>query len=803
MYYVSSALNSLQSRERVKARRWLAGASSLALTMAFATAGLAQNSEPPTPSGQATPPAAVPAPQAAPDNGAQIGEVIVTARRVQEKLQDIPASVSAVTGEQVARMATLSDLQSMVSGVTFETFGPIPTVGIRGFGNRTSAGVTTISTVGIFEDGVFVAPPLATLINRVDTDRVEVAKGPQSTLYGRSSFTGAINTVSNDPAHTLSGYLEGGGGGSSVHGEGLWDVRGAVSVPINDTLSIRFFGLREERDGYTYDSVTKNRGDGYDRTIGRVKVLWQPTDNFTARVTGTVIHDNEPLGVVHSGRTSPPLGQSVIFGDPFNPAVQAAQTFGKTVWDASYVLPQTGKTSGAEGTVDLRYKTPIGEFASLTDYQHASQELRLSLDLTPLSIANGDTPFVENRWSQEFRLSNQIGRLHYIVGLYYLQTSDRQSGGKLLNMQKPFVTFGPGALLYDLAGFKAIYEPVDTNTQAYAAFGQLGYDITDKLNLTVGIRQGRDRLSGLTSETILTRTNFLIPAVPPVERQGTFDATTGSANLSYKIQPNVIGYVSYSRGDSPGGLNTGATAAVNYLPQKVDAYEVGLKSQLLNRRLQLNVALFDNEYSQLQLTQDIFYNGALNPLVTNAANARGRGIDLDSIAVLSKNWRFGLQYTYVDSKITSYTIPPAPAPQVDLTGVPLVRSPHNSANVSATYTKEIGPGKLELTAEETYTSAYTNDYQGVPAGTAYPGIPGVLAPGITTSQVLALYRTPGYALTNLNASYSWNQWELSAYVRNLTNHQYIAAVIAFDTVSYPQEVPGEPQTFGASLKYKF
>lgn len=778
--------------------KWAAGTSCLALAVAFATPVAAQVSQSASAPGGA-PPAAAPRG----NNGHTIEEVVVTARRVRERLQDIPASVAAITGERVAAMATLSDLQSMVSGVTFQTFGPIPTIGIRGYGNRTQVGTALNSTVGVFEDGVFVSPPLVTLINRADIDRVEVAKGPQSTLFGRSSFTGAINVVSTDPAKKLSGYIDAGGGGSSVHGDTLWHVRGAVSVPITDTLSIRLFGTEEKRDGYTYDSVTDRHGGGYDHKIGRVRVLWHPNDIVTARLTGTIIGDNEPLAVVHSGRNIPPLGEGVLLGDPFNPAVQAAQVFGRTVWDGIYPSTLSGKTNAEQVTLDLRVKTSIGEFASLTDYQHSDQNLRLSLDLTRLNIADGYTPFNEHRFSQEFRLSNKLGRFSYIAGLYALYNTDAISGGQSVHLSEPAIVAGPGSSLYDFAGVKAIYEPSYIRTNAYAAFAQLGYDITDRLNLTLGIREGRDELSGPTAEYLQTLSDFLIPVVPRTSRKGDFNATTGSANLSYKIARDVIAYASYSRGDSPGGLNLAGAATLNYAPQKVNAYEVGLKSQLFDHHLQLDAALFDNQYTQLQLNQDVFFHGALNSLITNAAAARGRGLDIDSVAVLSDNWRVGLQYTYADSKITSYDVPLPPAPQVDFTGVPLVRSPKHSLNGSVTYSTDVGPGRLSLTAEESYTSSYTNDYQGVPAGTAYPGIPGSLLPGVTAKQVLALYRTPGYALTNLNASYSWKNWELSGYARNLFNHQYIAAVLGFDAVTYPQELPGEPQTYEISLKYKF
>jgi iron complex outermembrane recepter protein len=759
-------------------------ASPLALVMALAMPGIAyaQNEA-----------------AAVADEG-QIADIVVTARRTEERLQDIPASVSAITGDDVAKMNSLSDIQSQVSGVTFKTFGPIPVVGIRGFGSRSQAGVATTSTVGIFQDGVFVSPPLTSLISRVDTGRVEVAKGPQSTLYGRASFTGAINVVSNDPEKEFGGYLEAGYGRSGVGGENLWSVKGAASIPLGDTLSVRVFGLREKRDGYTLDRVTGNRGAGYDRKIGRIRLLWEPSEAVTARLTGTIMRDNIPLGLVHSGRTRAPLGNGVIFGNtipPVGPTVAAALVFGNTVWDAIYVQPQSGKTRGEQVTLDLRFQTPMGELASLTDYQHSSQKILTSIDLTRLNIVRGNTPFEEKRWSQELRLSNKTGQFSYLVGLYFLNIKAEQGGGKAFDLNSPFARFGPGAFLFDrglgnnpFLRVDALFQPVYTETNAYAAFGQLGYDITDALNLTVGIRHARDELRGTAGSAFRRVTGALLPTVPITFRKAAFNATTGSVNLSYKIAPDVIAYGSFSKGNSPGGLNSGGAALINFGPQKVDAYELGFKSKLLDRRLQLNVALFNNTYKDIQITQNTLINGALTGLITNAGKARGRGVDLDVVAAVSSNLRLGLQYTYAKSKITQFNLLPAPALQVNFTGAPLVRSPKHSLNASATFTQEIGPGKLQFTAEESYSSSYTNDYQGA-AATA------------TTPQVLALYRTPGYATTNLNASYSWSNWEVSAYVRNLANKQYIAAVLGFNAVDYPQEVPGEPRTFGASLKFKF
>jgi iron complex outermembrane receptor protein len=792
MFTFKTESSALLQLERSKSTRWMARSSvlTMALASAYPAPGFAQTASAP----------AAAAAQAAPDAPAQIETIVVTARRVSERVQEIPASVSAITGDKIANMTSLADLQSLVSGVTFKTFGPIPTVGIRGFGNRTVAGNTTNSTVGIFQDGVFVAPPLVVIASRIDTERVEVAKGPQSTLYGRSSFTGAINIVSNDPEKEFSGYVDAGYGASSVAGENLWHVRGAVSVPVSDKLSVRFFGLREARDGYTYDSANGNRGNSYDREIGRVKVLWKPNEDISARLTLTAIKDNLPLGLVHSGRnpaTAAPGGvQQVIFGNNANPAVPAAITYGKDVWDATnqYALPVSGKTKGQQATLDLRFQTPIGELASLTDFQHSEQDLKVSLDLTPLNIVRGDTPFEEWRASQELRLSNKVGPLSYLAGAYFLHSRNQQAGNDGPDFNHPSILLSPGALLYDNPFIRrnAIYQPSNLRTKAYAVFGQLGYDITEQLNLTLGLRRGQEDLSGSAGTFFGTIAGAIIPAPPMTYREAEFKATTGNVNLSYKFTPDIIGYASYSKGNSPGGFNSGAFAAAqfNYAPQQVDAYEIGVKSQLLNRRLQLNAALFNNQYSDLHLTQNTFVSGALVSRITNAGKARGRGLDLDAVGVLSQEWRVGMQYTYADSRITRYDLLPLPALQVDFTGVPLVRSPKHSANASVTYRKMIGPGRLSLTAEQNYSASYTNDYQGVPATATAP-------------QQLVLYRTPGYATTNFNGSYSWGDWTVSGFVRNAFNRQYIASVLAFDAVSYPQELPGEPRTYGLSLKYKF
>ncbi len=773
--------------------RQAACSSALALAVALASPVFAQTATAQTAAAAAD----------AESDGGKIAEIIVTARRVEERLQDIPASVAAITADQLAGMQGLSDVQGLVSGVTFQSLGPVPVVGIRGFGNRSQAGNPSNSAVGIFQDGVFVASALTTVINRTDTERLEIAKGPQSTLYGRSSFTGAFNIVTPDPDDTLSGYADVGYGASSVESENLWRAQLAVSVPLSDTMSIRLYGLGEERDGYAVDRTTGIRSGGYDRQVLRAKLLWEPNDVVTARLSGTILRDDTPFAFVNAGKVLPPLGRNIVFINPTSPASRAQVAFFNSVWETRLTTPQHAKIKGDQVTLDLRFETPLGEVASLTDYQRATLDPFFSLDVTRLNWANGSSPYYETRRSQELRLSRDTGQLSFLAGLYYLESDVEQGGGKSLNLATPFATFGPGSLQLDLARINANYQPAYTRTRAVAGFGQIGYDISDQLNLTAGLRYGVDKISGTAGVALRNLAGIVINSAPITFRSAEFNATTGNVNLSYKFTPDVNFYGSYSRGNSPGGLNTGAAALINYGPQNVDAFELGMKSLLLDRRLQLNLAAFENRYQDLQLTQNLIVNGALTGLVTNAAEARGRGFDVDAIAIVSPSLRLGLQYTYVDSKITAYTVPPPPAPQINLKGVPLVRSPKHSFNASITYSQDLGPGRFEVALEENYTASYTNDYLGVPAGTAYPGIPGVLPAGVTTGQVLELFPTKAYALTNLKTSYGWNNWEVNGSVRNLTNKQYIAAVLAFDLVTLPLETPGRPRTYEVGLRYKF
>jgi iron complex outermembrane receptor protein len=763
--------------------------------------------------------------QAAENDGAQIQELVVTARRVEERLQDIPASVSAVAGAQLAQVKSLQDIQGMVPGLVMKTFGPLPSISLRGYGNRPQL-FGTNSSVGIYEDGVYLSPYLVALSTSLDVARIEVAKGPQSTLYGRSSLAGAINVVTPDPSQTPEGFAEVGyGGASGGSGENLYHAKLVLSGPLTDTLSGRLALVRMQRDGYVYDPVTRYRGLGYNRTGARLKLMWQPNDDLKVRLGVSIIHDDAPRGETLTDRVIPPLGN--LPGTTPNPLNLAANQAilasfnGRSVWQSRFTQDQVGKINGQDGTLDIRYNTPFGELASLSNYQRTKSNLNSNADLV---AASADVILVtdEERYSQEFRLSGKSGALSYLAGGYYLWSNfENGRPGATVDRTGALVVFKPGSAPYDLLNVYSQLAPGNVKTKAIAAFAQVGYDVTDKLNITAGIRESQDKISGVAANYFVLRNGALVTRLAPLQRRAKFKALTGSAIASYKVMPDVLVYASYGRGDSPGGLQ-GTTVTLpaaslqNFRPQKVDAFEVGLKSQFLDRRVQLNVALFDNEYKDLQIVrnQNVQVPGTTTvvgqQLTVNAGQSHGRGVDADLLFVINSNWRANASYTYSDSKIDKYDLNPADPSLLDLTGISLYRAPKHTAAAGVTYSADLGEGQLSITADANYTSSYINDTGGFVRGVAYPGrpagaIPGqpAVAPGVTTSQVLFLARTKGYSLFNLSSSYTTGPWQVSAYVRNLLNKQYIAVVAAGDPANRVGGSPGEPRTFEVSLKRTF
>ncbi len=720
-------------------------------------------------------------PAASPNS--QIEDIVVTARRRAESLQDVPASVVAVTADQLAETGAqrLTDIQSMVPGLVFKNFGPgLSVVSLRGSGNRLGSG----STVGVFQDGIVLSGSQLAK-GAIDLERVEVAKGPQSTLYGRATMAGAINFVTKDPTTDFEGSAEIGIGGSSAGSEKLWHGRLILSGPlVTDTLLGRLVISRDKRDGYLHDPVTDWRGLGYNRTFVRGKLLWTPTPDIDVSLMAEFTRDKPTLGAAYT-HADPPNTQ-VPFAPSSGPNAWNYTTnplfFGNDFWDTRFTNKPQGKLHDDSYVLQVDWRTPIGTLTSSTALSKYSQDGQNDVDMSQYPVIEFQYPGNGKRFNQELRLAGGDS-LRYLVGLYYLRTNGFVGQN---------IVFGPGASGY-ISGLTAQYQPSDQTLHSYAGYFDLDYDLTDQLSVSGGLRFGRDKIEQTNQVVWTTRAGMVVNVFGPFTRNVAFNTYEGNISLSYKLNSDALIYARYARGTRPGGLNNGnsvAIASLPYDPEYVDAFEIGTKATLFDGHLRTNAAFFYNKYHDLQVgrNQAIGNPPAVFNTTANAAGARSFGLDLDGELVVADGLKMTFGYTYNDAKITNFIIDAATTAREDLSGLPILRSPKHSGNIGVRYGHEFGDGsEFSLGGSFYFSSRYANDY--------------IVPP--TTGLPVQLFNTEPYQTIGLTASYKKDPWEISAYVSNLFNEQYLASGSANFYNQLTFGIPGEPRTFEVTLRVNF
>lgn len=709
-------------------------------------------------------------------------EIVVTARRREESLQEVPATVAAVTGETLESQGVrqLSQLTQSVPGLLVTASGGAqPTISMRGETNR--LGVNPPG-VGVFVDGIYQNRFSQIGRGPVDAARVEVAKGPQSSLYGKNTIGGAIGIVTNDPTSTPEGYAEFGYGGSSVKGEDLWHGELMLSGPVaGDDLLGRIVVQKQKRDGYLYDRSTGVRVLGYNATTVRAKLLWNVTPDLSVKLTFAHYRDNAPRGE-RLVRKEAGLGLPGInpgLGRPVDPM------FAGSVWDAHLEIQGYTKIKSDSLALHINWDTPIGEIQSTSSYQKSRVDQLIDTDATSYPSLLQTLNEKDETYQQEVRLVGGDGPIKYIAGVYYLREDNGPFPASLI--------FLPDSAGY-AAGLRQQISGLQKGGNTVAAYGQLGYDLTDSFNITGGLRWARDYIDQPLSLYIITASGAIAPgAVIDYQRSTSFRALTGDLTMSYKLDPDVMLYGRYARGDRAGGFNSSTNvlvlADIPYKPQTVDAFEIGLKSEFFDRRVRLNLSGFYNAFKDIQVTTNI--PNPVNPLsvanvIVNAAKANVPGVEVDFSAVITKHLRLNAVYNYLDAKIKKYELQPGqPAASTDITGMRIPRSPKHSGSIGLLFETDLGGGEFKLAGDMFFSSSFAGDY----------GFNAVTMQRRSAS-------LPAREIFNLNASYEIGDWQIGGYVRNLFNRAYFSQS-GIAAGSYDLGTPGEPRTFEVTLRRRF
>jgi iron complex outermembrane receptor protein len=661
-----------------------------------------------------------------------------------------------------SRTFSSDDLPALVSGLTLSPNGARTPLYLRGVGNNNAAASPAVLT---FVDGVYMpfnygAQPYD------DVSSMEVAKGPQGTLFGRNATGGVILINTKDPTDTPSGDLEVGYGNYETT-----SVRGYFSSGLASNLRAGFSAFYDNQMG-GWGTNQFNGADSYtSKKYGaRAKFVYDVSDVTTIRVALDYAYSDGN----HGSSITPAAGKEFMF----NPVTQTQHPIGEYNIDADLKPYFTTKEGGVSLTVNSKIDSL--NFLSISSWRDNKTFLQIDYDGSAIDFLNVRRTDKATAFTQEFQLSSPSeGRFKWVGGLFYFHQNPKM---------EPFIFFGPGPQFVFGTPPNAPVEAIAHDKgDAYAGYGQASWEFVPDTTLTLGARY-----------TVEKREQEGFDLVGGVEVPGsrgsqseTFKKPTYRVSIDHKFSPDLMVFASYNRGFNSGWFNAlsfaGYSAAANPVvqPETINAYEVGLKSEWLDRRLRVNLSAFQYDYSNLQ--QQTFVLGGI--VTVNAAAARIRGVDLDLQGRPTKNVDLSLSATFLDPKYTSY--PDAPVYEMapngalltpgagDASGFSTTQAPDFSMNASASYTLDTAIGPFYSTAAVNYRSTmYADSFEKFPVK----------------------QRT----LVNLTERWGAADGRLSAslWVKNLLDKRYDDELLLLSPVGAVGEV-GAPRTYGATLGYKF
>ena len=682
----------------------------------------------------------------------QSSDIIVTALKRSASVQDIPASISAISGDAL-RERGIRDIQDLAKAVPNLIFAPNfanTMIAIRGVGSTVYSGATE-PTVALYVDGVYLPRSFMAAARAVDLERIEVLRGPQSTLYGRNATGGAINFISASPTKDFEGRAE-----LSAGGRDAWGVSGYVSGPITEGVSVRVSGGREKADGFVKVTGPGPDVGGVNATYGRLAMRLEPSSSVRMDLAIRYDKDTAPLAV-----------QQHIGPAPFG---TEGVNWTTKPWRVITNRPYGGRNEMfiAQGGLSWEVSDSL-TFKSLSSYVDASLLAELDDDGTNLPVFySKTTPRNSKSFGQEFNITGSYGRLEFILGSYYFHE-------KYDSILDVILENTPTA-----GSETAFFTGHSAKINNYALYGDGSYSITDKLRLNLGLRLNYEDNSygqifgtapGSGPATIRTdkvKTTKLLPKVA----------------LQYDFAPEVTSYLQWTRGYKSGGGNfplSDGTPNPLYAPEQLDAFEFGVKAQLWDRILTANIAAFYYKYGGLQVEVSIPPIG----LAVRTANAEVVGIEGDFRINPTRNLTLSVAPTWLRPVFKDFvSFDDLDGTLVQLDGGQLPNAPRFSVNAGAEQRFELGNdllSELQLAANVRYSSTVILRY----------------------FNRNGFERQGGYTLLDLSASVtdSTRKTKMSAFVNNVTNKAHRLSSNGFG-VGYIGNW-GRPRTWGVRLSRSF
>jgi iron complex outermembrane receptor protein len=667
-------------------------------------------------------------------------EVLVTAQKREQNIQDVPIALDAVSRDAIIaqRISGPNDLLKLLPNLSLKTASAVNSgFAIRGVGTQ-NFHLTAQQAVGLYFDEVSQVTPFTSQLGLFDMERIEVLRGPQNTLFGRNTTGGAVNFITHrpDPADGNNGYVN-----VNLGNFGKIDGEGAIGLALGEHFAIRLAAQSQNRDGVFTDVESGDKIGNTDRQSARLGLAWMPTENTNAwlslhygksdpervprKATGRFLADNVSTCPNNDDGPAQFDGASACFarnktGVPYNPSLGN--------WRDAHDAANNTALVELEGAL-LKVEHDFGAvtLASLTGYDNVEQHL---------ADESGGLPYIQfqalqqgdyQTLSQELRLtSNGEAKVKWIGGLFYTHENDHFATTARNN------AVGPPALSVVPTSI------MNQRGDVYSAYGQIDVAFTERLNFNLGLRYTDDSKTGDTTvvtmfdtdtglasgtrlpedflygrDFVLAHENsFAAPCAPGVtpcsgpwkEVSQDYNKTGGKIGLDYHFSDDMMGYASYSRGFKAGAFDVRAQAVLlgtgdlPVKPEDLDAYEIGLKSEFLERRMKLNVTAFYYDWRDLQTFATI---PGIGPAFLNLPKARLTGEELEWQFAPGNDWTLRVYGAHLDTEVADVgTL----GPDAAVEGAPLPEAPEWTVNAGIFKGIAIGDQRLTLSANARYAS---------------------------------------------------------------------------------------------------
>jgi len=775
-----------------------------------------------------------------------LDEIIVTAQKRSQSINEVPMSITALSAEQmrIHRITSVADLAKVVPGLTAADSNEAPVFTLRGVGFLDTS-ISASPTVTVYVDQVPIGFPVMTRSGLFDMERVEVLKGPQGTLFGANATGGAINFIPAKPAENFEAGIS-----LDIGRFDTFLTEGYISGSISETLNGRL-SMQSVQSGSWQNSVTDDRELG-EKDINAIRLLldWKPIDTLTIGFNVNGWRDkSDTLGAqLLSVRLSDPT--TCAPEHPFFPlqcispelaAIPLADDSRDAGWGTHMDMKRNDSFDMASVRIDWEILNDF-TLTSITSYQKYDGIFDYDGDGTPLAVSDITNQFssIESLY-QELRLtSSDESKLQWMVGLNYQDDDVSQNN---------FGRYDDGTSKYAIHPLLPVLtsnQHAKTATQTYAIFGNMDYSFNEKLVGHFGIRytdSNIDSVAGhrdtgdgsfasafnavlfsLTGQPgqIQPGEDFVITLFPDPNSLTGLGATTGSitqslneentswrVGLDYFATPEVMIYGNISRGYKAGSIPyQSASSSIQHMPavqEEVIAYELGTKSTLLNNSLQFNTAIFYYDYKDKQLRgripDPVGVFGALAALV-NVPESRIMGIEVETVYQATERLKLLFNGTYIDSEVSSNYLNYDPfGNQIDFEGMNFPLTPEFSGSVGVEYSYPLGQN-LEglLSTNINYQSKTTANFNNPDLVGQFATDP-LNAPGVFVDR--DIFKINDYALWDARAGVSSidGQWSMVFWVKNISNEYYRTYIEkGLDTIT---AYAGMPRTYGVAFNYNW